>query len=226
MKPGERIKKIYEELGMSQRAFAVSIGMGPTSLARVVTGQTRVSRLLANSIELIHGYSADWIMYEDEILDDWGIQIQKVDKWKNLSPILKVKIIALEQFDLEGLTNFLENGLLSKFEKVFGVILSTYEKSPHFCFEEFGKRLLKHRILRAKLHDYLIKTKTELGTENFQYLIYRVFASFVNKRDESVLEKLDNEIQVDSRTKSKIIDLYAQAIAIFDEIMSPWLDSK
>jgi transcriptional regulator with XRE-family HTH domain len=62
MKPGERIKKIYKNLGMSQRKFSISVGLYPTSLARVVTGETKVSRLLANSIELIYGYSADWII--------------------------------------------------------------------------------------------------------------------------------------------------------------------
>ena len=62
MEPRDRIRQTYEELELSQRRFAVTIGLTPSGLSAVMVGRNNVSPTLANSIELKHGYRAEWIL--------------------------------------------------------------------------------------------------------------------------------------------------------------------
>ena len=66
MKPGNRIKKIIAEVGGNQSEFAESIGVHSSSLSAVLSGKNRTTKTLANSIELVHGYSANWILNGEE----------------------------------------------------------------------------------------------------------------------------------------------------------------
>lgn len=220
MKPGERIKKIYEHLGMSQRAFSASVGMGPTSLAKIVSGQTAVSRLLANSIELIHGYSADWIIREDEIFDDFGLQ--EADPQKNLNPVLRAKLASIDQFNFEETAIFLEKGLTTRFDNVFNSLIQHFEQSKLFNNEEYGKRIRQHIIYRRELSEFLSKIKKELGFVYFINVIYRVFTLLLDKGKKTNLEKMDKEMAVDARTKKKIVKASTQIDLRIQEITDIW----
>ena len=75
----ERPKKIFKASGKSSRAFSESIGLKPTSFHKVLTGPAGLTIPLANSIELKHGYRAEWILN--------GKGNMKVSKRSQLSPL-------------------------------------------------------------------------------------------------------------------------------------------
>ena len=75
----ERLKKIFKASGKSSRAFSESIGLKPTSFHKVLTGPAGLTIPLANSIELKHGYRAEWILN--------GKGNMKVYKRSQLSPL-------------------------------------------------------------------------------------------------------------------------------------------
>ena len=74
----ERLKKVFGASGKSSRAFSESIGLKPTSFHKVLTGPAGLTIPLANSIELKHGYRAEWLLS--------GKGNMKVSKHNLLSP--------------------------------------------------------------------------------------------------------------------------------------------
>jgi len=217
--PGERIKKIYEHLGMSQRAFAVSIGMGPTSLARVVTGQTGVSRLLANSIELMHGYSSDWIMKPPQLDDN---DLIPKSPWSNLNPRIQAILVSFNQFSIAGAVAFLEKGLTTHIDDILNSRIRQFEQSVHFSFEEYGRRMQQHIVLKSELLEAISKIRYRMTIAPYKYVLYRVFASFSEENAESNVEKIDAEILVDVRSKQKIIDSASQIVFRTQKIAKLW----
>ena len=75
----ERLNKVFKASGKSSRAFSESIGLKPTSFHKVLTGPAGLTIPLANSIELKHGYRAEWILN--------GKGNMKVAKYNQLSPL-------------------------------------------------------------------------------------------------------------------------------------------
>ena len=58
----ERLKTVFKAFGKSSRAFSESIGLKPTSFHKVLIGPAGLTIPLANSIELKHGFRAEWIL--------------------------------------------------------------------------------------------------------------------------------------------------------------------
>jgi hypothetical protein len=58
----ERLHILMDEKKLSGRQFAISIGLQPSSGGKILGGITKLSQTLANSIELVHGYSAKWLL--------------------------------------------------------------------------------------------------------------------------------------------------------------------
>ncbi len=58
----ERLQILVDEKKLSGRQFAISIGLQPSSGGKILGGITKLSQTLANSIELVHGYSAKWLL--------------------------------------------------------------------------------------------------------------------------------------------------------------------
>ena len=58
----ERLHILVDEKNLSGRQFAISIGLQPSSGGKILGGITKLSQTLANSIELVHGYSAKWLL--------------------------------------------------------------------------------------------------------------------------------------------------------------------
>ena len=77
----ERLRIVFKAYGKSSRAFSETIGLNPTSFHKVLTGPAGLTIPLANSIELKHGYRAEWLLY--------GKGNMKVGKHNQLSPLEK-----------------------------------------------------------------------------------------------------------------------------------------
>ena len=77
----ERLKIVFKAFGKSSRAFSETIGLKPTSFHKVLTGPAGLTIPLANSIELKHGYRAEWLLT--------GNGNMKVGKHNQLSPLEK-----------------------------------------------------------------------------------------------------------------------------------------
>ena len=57
-----RLHILVGEKKLSGRQFAISIGLQPSTGGKILGGITKLSQTLANSIELVHGYSAKWLL--------------------------------------------------------------------------------------------------------------------------------------------------------------------
>ena len=60
--PLDRLSWIRKKVGLNSKAFAESIGLTASSLHNMYTRKSRVSKVLANSVELIHGIRAKWLL--------------------------------------------------------------------------------------------------------------------------------------------------------------------
>ena len=58
----ERLHILVDVKKLSGRQFAISIGLQPSTGGKILGGITKLSQTLANSIELVHGYSAKWLL--------------------------------------------------------------------------------------------------------------------------------------------------------------------
>ena len=58
----KRLHILVDEKKLSGRQFAISIGLQPSTGGKILGGITKLSQTLANSIELVHGYSAKWLL--------------------------------------------------------------------------------------------------------------------------------------------------------------------
>jgi len=58
----ERLHILVDGKKLSGRQFAISIGLQPSTGGKILGGITKLSQTLANSIELVHGYSAKWLL--------------------------------------------------------------------------------------------------------------------------------------------------------------------
>lgn len=60
--PGEIIGKILEELNISQRAFAMHIGITPASVSRLVSGKSALTPAMAlRTAAALGGEGVDWL---------------------------------------------------------------------------------------------------------------------------------------------------------------------
>ena len=75
----ERLRIVFNSFGKSSRAFSETIGLKPTSFHKVLTGPAGLTIPLANSIELKHGYRAEWLLK--------GKGNMRVGKHNQLSPL-------------------------------------------------------------------------------------------------------------------------------------------
>ena len=60
--PLDRLTWVRERVGLNSKAFAESIGLTAAGLHNMYTRESRVTEVLANSVELVHGVSADWLL--------------------------------------------------------------------------------------------------------------------------------------------------------------------
>jgi hypothetical protein len=60
--PLKRLQEVRNGTGLNAQEFAESVGMTAPGFHNMVARSSRVSRVLANSVELIHGIRAKWIL--------------------------------------------------------------------------------------------------------------------------------------------------------------------
>ena len=60
--PLDRLSWVRERVGLNSKAFAESIGLTAAGLHNMYTRKSRVTEVLANSVELIHGIRAQWLL--------------------------------------------------------------------------------------------------------------------------------------------------------------------
>jgi len=60
--PLDRLSWVRKKVGLNSKAFAESIGLTASSLHNMYTRGSKVSNVLANSVELIHGIRAKWLL--------------------------------------------------------------------------------------------------------------------------------------------------------------------
>lgn len=59
----DRLKNIIEKLDLSQKAFAKSVGLTPSSLNDILNGRTKsISNTLQIAIQYVHGVNPDWLL--------------------------------------------------------------------------------------------------------------------------------------------------------------------
>ena len=60
--PLDRLSWVRERVGLNSKAFAESIGLTAAGLHNMYTRKSRVTDVLANSVELVHGIRAQWLL--------------------------------------------------------------------------------------------------------------------------------------------------------------------
>ena len=60
--PLDRLSWVRERVGLNSKAFAESIGLTAAGLHNMFTRKSRVTEVLANSVELVHGIRAQWLL--------------------------------------------------------------------------------------------------------------------------------------------------------------------
>ena len=60
--PLERLTWVRDRVSLNSKSFAESIGMTAAALHNMYTRKSRVTPVLANSVELVHGVRAEWLL--------------------------------------------------------------------------------------------------------------------------------------------------------------------
>jgi len=67
--PLDRLSWVRERVGLNSKAFAESIGLTAAGLHNMYTRKSRVTDVLANSVELVHGIRAQWLLTGEGLRD-------------------------------------------------------------------------------------------------------------------------------------------------------------
>ena len=92
--PLERLHWIRKQAGLNAKEFAKSVGMTAPGFHNMVARSSRVNRVLANSVELIHGIRAEWILT--------GEGMRKADAKERLDAAGQAMLESAEVFDAGG----------------------------------------------------------------------------------------------------------------------------
>ncbi len=115
--PLERLTWVRDRVSRNSKSFAESIGMTAAALHNMYTRKSRVTPVLANSVELVHGIRAEWLLT--------GEGDQEVAEYNGLTP--------LERCGL--------NVLLSHSQKWFHLEHLIFEKHENKIGDYFGASL-------------------------------------------------------------------------------------
>jgi len=77
--PLERLTWVRDRVSRNSKSFAESIGMTAAALHNMYTRKSRVTPVLANSVELVHGIRAEWLLT--------GEGDQEVAEYNGLTPL-------------------------------------------------------------------------------------------------------------------------------------------
>ena len=153
--PLDRLSWVRERVGLNSKAFAESIGLTAAGLHNMYTRKSRVTDVLANSVELIHGVRAQWLLSGEGLrVTDHHILLDASEQ-ALLECIKNSKggNILLGEFVLKELDNEIESASV-----IYGRWLNrTAAKGKHKEEEwtKFEKLRIKKEKLRSEIWDVL-----------------------------------------------------------------------
>lgn len=182
MEPKDRIKQIYQELEMSQRGFATSIGLQPTSLAAILSGRSGVTQVLANSIELFSGYSAKWILNgEGEALAEKTNQTQLYESMLAYAVEGIFSEDRLGAFVEKGLMMWVDKEIDEKRDKYIKRIKKT-ELSEQKIFSEIGMKIEDQIKIRDKRDALIEEASMKLDENEFTLFLFKIYLEVIKKQ--------------------------------------------
>ena len=153
--PLDRLSWVRERVGLNSKAFAESIGLTAAGLHNMYTRKSRVTEVLANSVELVHGIRAQWLLSGEGLrVTDHHILLD-ANEQALLECIKNSKggNILLGEFVLKELDNEIESASV-----IYGRWLNrTAAKGKHKEEEwaKFEKLRIKKEKLRSEIWDVL-----------------------------------------------------------------------
>ena len=153
--PLDRLSWVRERVGLNSKAFAESIGLTAAGLHNMYTRKSRVTEVLANSVELVHGIRAQWLLSGEGLrVTDHHILLD-ANEQALLECIKNSKggNILLGEFVLKELDNEIESASV-----IYGRWLNrTTAKGKHKEEEwaKFEKLRTKKEKLRSEIWDVL-----------------------------------------------------------------------
>ena len=153
--PLDRLSWVRERVGLNSKAFAESIGLTAAGLHNMYTRKSRVTEVLANSVELVHGIRAQWLLSGEGLrVTDHHILLDASEQ-ALLECIKNSKVgnILLGEFVLKELDNEIESASV-----IYGRWLNrTAAKGKHKEEEwsKYEKLRIKKEKLRTELWDVL-----------------------------------------------------------------------
>ena len=153
--PLDRLSWVRERVGLNSKAFAESIGLTAAGLHNMYTRKSRVTEVLANSVELVHGIRAQWLLSGEGLrVTDHHILLDASEQ-ALLECIKNSKggNILLGEFVLKELDNEIESASV-----IYGRWLNrTAAKGKHKEEEwsKYEKLRIKKEKLRTELWDVL-----------------------------------------------------------------------
>lgn len=66
MEAYERVRQMLKETGVTQKEFAAKVGLSTPATSAMLRGNSSVSEVLANAIELKFNYKADWVLHGED----------------------------------------------------------------------------------------------------------------------------------------------------------------
>ena len=153
--PLDRLSWVRERVGLNSKAFAESIGLTAAGLHNMYTRKSRVTEVLANSVELVHGIRAQWLLSGEGLRVTDHHTLLDASEQALLECIKNSKggNILLGEFVLKELDNEIESASV-----IYGRWLNrTAAKGKHKEEEwtKFEKLRIKKEKLRTELWDVL-----------------------------------------------------------------------
>lgn len=86
---GERLRRVYESSGLSQRDFCKEAGLTISNMHAVMNGDRKLSARYAEKIENRFGVGVDWLLYGNENTKENPCDSKMIDFLKNHPEIRK-----------------------------------------------------------------------------------------------------------------------------------------
>ena len=153
--PLDRLSWVRERVGLNSKAFAESIGLTAAGLHNMFTRKSRVTEVLANSVELVHGIRAQWLLSGEGLRNTDHHTLLDASEQALLECIKNSQggNILLGEFVLKELEDEIESESI-----IYGRWLSrTAAKGKHKEEEwaKFEKLRIKKEKLRSEIWDVL-----------------------------------------------------------------------
>jgi len=153
--PLDRLSWVRERVGLNSKAFAESIGLTAAGLHNMYTRKSRVTEVLANSVELVHGIRAEWLLSGEglrhtdhhTLLDAGEQALLECMKNSNGGNIL------LGEFVLKELEDEIEGASIIYVRWLTRASAKGKEKKEEW--DKFEKLRIKKEKLRTELWDVL-----------------------------------------------------------------------